>query len=202
MTALEMKYKFDIKMRELLKALNHPFNTHEVNRLLNESQLKIVLEYAKFFDRNEDVKKILSILVTQYETTTIAPSTMHANAVLIDLPADLVNIAAEKINDSESIRILPMSHDGYIVNVTNPFRKPDSSNVWRIDRNDQQELITDGSITITSYKCDYIRVPTNIDIDNEVDCELSETIHEDIIDGAIRIALDIINRTLQTNKSK
>ena len=200
MTALEMKYKFDIKMRELLKSLNHPFNTNEINRLLNEAQLKLVIEYSKFFDRNEDVKKILSILVTNYETTTIASSTMHTNGYLISLESDTINVVSELVNNDETIRIKPMAHDEFIVNLQNPFKKPDSTVFWRIDRVNMQEIITDGTV-LTSYKCDYIRMPTDIDIDNNVDCELQETIHEDIIDGAIRIALEIINRQLNNNKT-
>lgn len=202
MTALEMKYKFDIKMRELLKSLNHPFNTSEVNRLLNESQLKLVRQYAEFYDRNEDVKKLLSVLTLPFETSTFETANVHTNGKLITLPTDCLNVVAEQVNHSNTIKIKPMSHDEYIVNIKNPFKMPDSANVWRLDRMDKQELIPDSTVQITSYQCDYITMPPDIDIDNGIDCVLQPQIHEDIIDGAIRIALDIINRQLQTNKKQ
>lgn len=199
MTALEMKYKFDIKMRQLLKSLNHPFSTSEVNRLLNESQLKIVRAYSDMFDRNEDVRKILSVLVNSYSTTTLASSVAHPNSVLVALP-DLLNVVSETVNESNNIKIKPMSHDEYIVNINNPFKQPDTNNVWRLDSNDSQELITDGTLVITSYRCSYIGMPPDIDIDNDIDCVLQSQIHEDIVDRAIRLALTIINRSLQPNK--
>lgn len=197
MTALEMKYKFDIKMRELLGSLNHPFNTNEINRLLNESQLKIVREYSDYFDRNEDVRKLLSVLVDNYSTSTILPSSTHPNAYVVSLP-DLLNVVSEMVNNSNDIKVKPFSHDEYIVNINNPFKKPDTNNVWRVDMQDKQILVTDGTLTITSYSCNYIGMPPDIDIDNNVDCVLQSQIHEDIINGAIKIALDIINRRLQT----
>lgn len=200
MTALEMKYKFDIKMRELLNSLNHPFNTNEINRLLNEAQLKIVREYSDFFDRNEDVRKILSVLVKPYTTSTISTSTTYPNAYYVNLP-DLLNVVAERVNNSNDIKIKPFSHDEYIVNINCPFKKPDANNVWRIDMEDHQELITDGTVTVTSYQCSYIGMPPDIDIDNGIDCVLQSQIHEDIINSAIQIALSIIQRSLQTNKT-
>lgn len=202
MTALEMKYKFDIKMRELLKSLNHPFNTAEVNRMLNEAQLKLVKEYADYFDRNEDVKKILSVLVIPYSTTNITPSTTHTNGFVATVPSDVLNIVSEKVNNSNLIKVKPLAHDEYIVNVPNPFKQPDSTNVWRVDMEDKQTLISDGNVQITSYQCNYIRMPNDIQIDGNVDCELQSQIHEDIIDFAIKIALEIINRSLQLNNNK
>lgn len=202
MTALEMKYKFDIKMRELLKSLNHPFNTVEINRIFNEAQLKIVRQYADYFDRNEDVRKILSVLVEAVEVTSFAVGdTCHPNGKLVTLASDNINVVSERVNNSNDIKIKPMSHDEYIVNIKNPFKQPDANNVWRIDRLNAQELITDGIVTIESYQYDYIKIPPDINIDTETDCVLPAQIHEDIIDLAIRLALDIINRKLQTNKN-
>jgi hypothetical protein len=122
--------------------------------------------------------------------------------VLVTLESDVLNVVSERVNNSNDIKIKPMSHDEYIVNIKNPFKKPDSENVWRIDRLDAQELITDGVVVITSYQYDYIKMPPDIDIDNNVDCVLQSQIHEDITDLAVKLALDIINRKLQTNKNQ
>lgn len=198
--ALDMKYRFDIKMRELLKSLNHPFNTNEINRLLNEAQLRLVKEYARYFDRNEDVRKLLSVLVKQFVATTFDTDYTHPNGMHVVLPPQVLNVVSETVNNSTTIKIKPMSHDEYIVNINNPFKKPDANTVWRIDRMDAQELITDGTVVINSYECDYIIMPPSIDIDNNIACVLQDQVHEEIIDEAIRIALSIINRSLQTNK--
>lgn len=195
MTALEMKYKFDIKMRELLGQLNHPFNTHEINRLLNEAQLIIVKKYADLFDVDEEVRKILAVLVKQFTTTTFTTTGAHTNGVIVILPSDVYNVVAELANGN--IHVKPTSNDEYVVNVPNPFKTPSPTLFWRLDRLDGQEIISDGT-TITSYSCDYIKMPVDIDVDNYIDCELPASTHEDIVNGAIDIALSIINRQLQT----
>ena len=71
MTSAEMKYRFDIKMRDVLKAVNHPFTTQDINRFLNEAQLNLVKRYADIFERDEDARKILSVLVKPFSTETI-----------------------------------------------------------------------------------------------------------------------------------
>jgi len=203
MTALEMKYKFDIKMRQLLKSLNHPFNTHEINRLLNEAQLKLVRQYADVFDRNEDVRKILAVLVDAGEVTSFAVgNTCHPNGRLVTLASDVLNVVSERVNNSNDIKIKPMSQDEYIVNIKNPFKQPDANTVWRLDRLDSQELITDGIVGIISYQYDYIKMPPDINIDTGVDCALQSQIHEDIINLATELALIIINRQLTKNNNE
>lgn len=197
MTALEMKYKFEIKMRQLLKSLNHPFNTIEINRLLNEAQLNLVKKYAEMFDSSEDVRKILAVLVKQFSTTTFTTTGAHVNGKFVTLPSDVYNVVSELANGT--IHVKPMSHDEYVVNIVCPFKKPSATLFWRLDRIDAQEIITDGTV-LTSYKCDYIRMPTDINIDADIDCELPASMHEEIIDAAIEIALSIINRQLQTKK--
>jgi hypothetical protein len=200
MTALEMKYKFDIKMRELLKALNHPFTTSEINRLLNEAQLKIVLDYYKHYEQSEEIRKILSALVTPYTTSTFAAGT-HENGYLVTLPTDLVDVLEESVNNILKVKVMTL--DEYTINIRNPFKKPftDTSDstvpglVWRLDVQDTHELITDGVTQLGHYDINYLKYPPDIDIDNSVDCVLNASIHEDIINLAIQIALEIIART-------
>lgn len=201
MRAVEMKYKFDMKMRDLLHALNHPFTTHEINRFINEAQLNICRRYADQYEKDENVRQIMSVLVKPFKVTTFTTDTNNfTNGVYADansqmLNLDCLSIANELVNNT--IKVKPTTHDEYSVNKDNPFKKPYSKLVWRIDRKDLKELITDGTFTITKYSGDYIDYPADIDIDNDVDCILTAQIHEDIVNEAVAIALNVINRTAQ-----
>ena len=201
MTALEMKYEFDIKLRDILKALNHPFTTHEVSRLMNKSQLALVREYAKYFEQNEEFRKVLSPLVTPYTVTLfVTDAENHTNGAYVRMPEDLIKVVAELVNGS--IAVKPVSLDEYSSNITNPFKKPSSALVWRLDRNDKHELITDGTVTLTSYSMDYIDYPPDIDVDNSIDCVLAGAVHDDIVEGAIKSALIILSRKAQMFNTK
>jgi len=203
MTALEMKYEFDIKLRDVLDVLGEPFTTNEVSRMLNESQLKMVKEYARFFEKNEEVRKVLGVLVEPYSTTTFTnDTTNHTNGKYVTLPTDYIRTVSEQVNSSNSIRVKPVTLDEYITNIGNPHKMPYSGLVWRLDRDGKHELITDGTVTLTAYAMDYVKLPPDIDIDNSIDSVLSDTVHEDIIDGAIRIALVILGRKTQLFNTK
>lgn len=204
MTSAEMKYRFDIKMRDVLKAVNHPFTTQDINRFLNEAQLNLVKRYADIFERDEDARKILSVLVKPFSTETISSYTAfeYTNAFLVTGLPDFLNVILERVNKSMTIKVKPMSSDEITVNINNPFKKPDVNTVWRLDVADNHVLITDGTLIITSYFCLYIDMPSNIDIDDEAkSCVLQEQVHEDIVNNAVQSALNVINRMLQSNKS-
>mgnify|MGYP001179655363 FL=1 len=203
MTSAEMKYRFDIKMRDVLKAVNHPFTTQDINRFLNEAQLNLVKRYADIFERDEDARKILSVLVKPFSTETISSYTAfeYTNAFLVTGLPDFLNVVLERVNKSMTIKVKPMSSDEITVNANNPFKKPDINTVWRLDVENSHVLITDGTLILTSYFCLYIDMPPNIDIDDETKpCVLQEQIHEDIVNNAVQSALNAINRTLQLNK--
>lgn len=201
MRAVDMKYKFDIKLRGLLGALNHPFTTNEINRFINESQLAIVREYADDFEKDENVRQTLSVLTQRYITTTFTTDqTTLPYSYYVTLPSDILSIVSELVNDH--IRVKPITHDEYSVNVHNPFKEPSSTLVWRLDIDDKRELITDGSLTLAKYTVDYVTLPPDIDIDAGVDCVLTPQIHEDIVNRAVALAFEVISKTAQVINPK
>jgi hypothetical protein len=197
MTAVEMKYKFDMKLRDLLGALNHPFTTQEINRFLNEAQLDICQQYADKYEIDENARQVLSVYTKPFSYTSFTTDTTnHTNGVYTDtLPSDLLTTVSELVNGS--LRVKPITHDEYSQSIRNPFKVPYSELVWRMDRDDKRELITDGTVAITKYSGDYVTLPDDIDIDNGVDCKLTSQVHENVVDRAIEITLNVINRTSQ-----
>jgi hypothetical protein len=116
-------------------------------------------------------------------------------------------ITSPLTEDSQKViytSVTPVEYDYLIYLKNNPFRKPKDNNkvVWRVElegdpitgtRN--HELITGDSYKIHEYYIVYIKEPKNIVVDvdnpsNQVNCELSEQVHREVIDEAVNLALE------------
>ena len=140
---------------------------------------------------------------------------VHPNGRFFDLPANFVYAIEEAvITDAipnKEVPVKPVTHDIYLANVNNPYKQPYANLVWRMDYSRQvdaegdpndggtvatakrTELITAPGATITKYRIRYLRMPSAIVVDefdptNQKHCVLDETLHETIIDEAVKIA--------------
>jgi hypothetical protein len=144
---------------------------------------------------------------------------VSANGIFVNLPTDsdgnnlvlytlreevaIQNASDSCVADGTLLEVKPITHDEYTANVRNPFKRPDITKVWRLDFSSESngprrhELITDGSYQIATYKLRYLKQPQDIVIGNtllgtlDVDCELNPSMHQEIVDVAVRIAAGI-----------
>ena len=112
--------------------------------------------------------------------------------------------------DDKVVKVIPKTHDEYNVQIKNPFKKPDENVVWRLDYSKQSnidnvELIS--KYDIEKYQLRYIKFPSPIiltslssgdfvgmelSIDSQTDeqtSELDESIHDEIINRAVELAV-------------
>lgn len=102
--------------------------------------------------------------------------------------------------------VLPVTHDEYSRIVKNPFRGPNSRRVLRLNSaQDTLELVS--LYDIQKYAIRYIKKPEPIVLENlpnglTIDgigtsqtCKLSESLHQLILDGAVRLALQSVLST-------
>lgn len=102
--------------------------------------------------------------------------------------------------------VLPVTHDDYSRIVKNPFRGPNSRRVLRLNpTKDKIELVS--LYDISKYIVRYIKKPEPIVLENlpnglTIDgigtsqtCKLSESLHQLILDGAVRLALQSVLST-------
>jgi len=115
------------------------------------------------------------------------------------------------------IKVLPKTHDEYMSNIDNPFVKPKDPNdkgrkatAWRLDFSKAQgagskrhEIVTSGSYGILQYYVRYIAKPTPIIVEDltgytidglsaQTDCVLDDSIHREIVQLAVSIALETV----------
>jgi hypothetical protein len=220
MTATEMRDLFLVLYDKVTNLAAPGYTDSEIAQFLNKAQLQFVKQrynhkgnkYRDGFEKTEKRRKDLSELTRNADLGSTSVSSSQAgvspNGVFYDLPTDFLYALREEVTISSSdscvdgnrISVKPVTHDEYTINISNPFKKPDTGQVWRLDYSrdfagsanaKRHEVITGGSYTISTYHLRYLKRPVDIDIANSVDSELDESIHEEIVDMAVRIATGI-----------
>ncbi|MBV1929991.1 MAG: hypothetical protein KUG81_10830 [Gammaproteobacteria bacterium] len=211
---------------------------YEKSVYLTRAQLEIVSnyfhpqgnKYKKGFEQSSKRRNDLRELIRPGISTTPALNFTEDEGVsdvdsqFFRIKDNVYLIIQEKIRissddaclDQQYIKVVPKTHDEINIQEKNPFRKPDTSEAWRVDMytrltggsegqddNKVVELIT--PYTINQYKYRYIIYPSPIILVNLLDeypeenltidgvtsaatCALSESIHREIIGRAVELA--------------
>lgn len=186
--------------------------------------------YGDSFEKTEEIRRYLSNLVgdaypAQILNSTAKPLSADDMHVFYSLPADLWYVTYEvaQVNkgctDSQgepvntTMDIVPVRQDEYHKLRKNPFRGANDRRVLRADLADGVvELIS--KYAIQNYYVRYLRRPNPIileDLPNGVtinsinkasDCELHEALHQEIIELAVRMALQSKGINLRSGTSE
>jgi hypothetical protein len=217
MTAAEFKEAFLIKYDRLANLAAPGYDDNEISFILTQAQEQLVKSHYNFksnkfkdgFEETEKRRKDLSELTRNANLDSSAISLdqdgVSQNGIFYNLPDDLLYTIREEATlasddtcvNGDRVGVRPVTHDEYVANINNPFKKPGTSRVWRLDfstgnnTNRRHELITNGSYTIDTYHVRYIKRPIAINIPLNITSELDESVHSEIVDRAVRIATGI-----------
>ncbi len=175
-------------------------------------------KYKKGFENSEKRRVDLKELVDNYNSTTTITSNkrISLDSKFFVIPEDVFVIIYETATITtgdcfidKQITVVPKTHDEYNIQIQNPFKQPHKNKIWRldiskIDNNKVVELIS--PYTISEYQLRYIKYPKpiiltnlntsfpgdNLSIDgftSEQTCELDKSIHREILDRAVELAL-------------
>ena len=237
MTANELANEFEIRYDKITNFAAPGYEDDEISALLNDATERFIKSvyqpkgnrYREGFEGTEKRRKDLSELIrgpkdlTGTLVTSIAADQdqIVQYGRMFNLPTDFwLAIYEEALTDEDDctssttpkaklrVRIEPVTHDEYVINKKNPYRKPyidaNDGMVWRLDFSREaigtnpkrHELVTDGTFNVTEYYLRYVKKPRKIVVDrttpaNQVDCELDEMTHSEIVDIAVRRAVGI-----------
>ena len=97
------------------------------------------------------------------------------------------------------VPVVPITHDRYNKIVNDPFHQPNENKVVRLGIGGSPEIITGALQTLSSYILRYIRRPASVQFGTaytlpttNIDCDLPESTHKEIIKMAVAEALDNI----------
>lgn len=217
MTAAEQQNAFKFGM-DKWDSLNYPnFQPFEIDLLLNQAQDRIAKQrygstnvkrqsFEETQKRTDDLKNVVKTAIL----TPLANQAINKpNGLFVQLPVDYWFALNEECdlqyNNCHSelvitrIPVRPIQHDDYNKTIKDPYNKPWEEEIVRLESDTYVELITADNQTVTNYYLRYIKKPVRIDsvsIPN-VDCELSDHLHQEIVNEAINLALEGIEARRQ-----
>jgi len=214
MTAAEFKSQFLILYDKVANLSAPPYEDSEIETFLNMAQLEFVKSHYNYKknkekEGTEETENRRKELVSLVRYSTLSPSTSQSgvfpNGVVFDLPTELMYTLTENAViasdddciDGNVVEIKPITHDEYNAYIKNPFKKPDSSLIWRLDfgyksSKIKHELITGDDYTITTYNLRYLKIPNKIQLPSGtilgITSELNPIVHDAIVNIAVRMA--------------
>lgn len=195
------------------------FDEYEKSLFLTKAQEELVISlyngknpYGDSFERTEEQRRYLSKLVIDSELNPIAttngiPLGLDSKSKFFTLPDDLwfityesVTIDDGKCDSMTQMDVYPTTQDEYHKIKKNPFRGANNRRALRLDLADGViEIIC--KYNVTKYYLRYLRKPSPIVLEDMPDgvtvnnisvaknCELHEALHQQILEIAVRMAL-------------
>lgn len=199
MTLEELSNEFDVIVNSYDNSQSLVFNEYEKSIYLTKAQEYIIKDLYRNYEGTEELNSYLNTLIKD----KIYPIKDITN-IELDYPDNFLYILKEYANiattckSSERVSVLPITQDEYNETVGNPFRGS-KSKVLRLSE-DKIKLITD--LPIVSYTMTYLSnpspiilvdLPNGLTINNEskksTTIETSESIHREILDKAVQLAI-------------
>ena len=199
MTLEELSNEFDVIINSYDNSQSLVFNEYEKSIYLTKAQEYIIKDLYRNYEGTEELNSYLKTLIKD-KTYTIEDSTN----IELDYPDNFLYRLKEYANinttckSNSRVDVLPITQDEYNEVVGNPFRGS-KSKVLRLEEN-KIKLITD--LPIISYTMTYlsnpspiilIDLPNGLTINNESEksttIETSESIHREILDKAVQLAI-------------
>ena len=199
MTLEELSDEFDVIVNSYDNSQSLVFNEYEKSIYLTKAQEYIIKDLYRNYEGTEELNSYLKTLIKD-KTYTIEDSTN----IELDYPDNFLYILKEYANinttckSNNRVDVLPITQDEYNEVIENPFRGS-KSKVLRLEEN-KIKLITD--LPIISYTMTYLSnpspiilvdLPNGLTINNEskksTTIETSESIHREILDKAVQLAI-------------
>lgn len=199
MTLEELSNEFDVIINSYDNSQSLVFNEYEKSIYLTKAQEYIIKDLYRNYEGTEELNSYLKTLIKD-KTYSIEDSTN----IELDYPDNFLYILKEYANinttckSNSRVDVLPITQDEYNEVVRNPFRGS-KSKVLRLEEN-KIKLITD--LPIISYTMTYLSnpspiilvdLPNGLTINNKSEksttIETSESIHREILDKAVQLAI-------------
>jgi len=226
MTTTEFKNEFLIHYNAIATNSAPGLDSYEISVFLTKAQLELVKnyynpdgnKYKEGFENSEKRRTDLKELIKNFKSINGFKSSEAISNLskFFEIPEDVFLIVNERsviktddCLDGSILNTIPKTHDEYNIQISNPFKNPDDSVVWRLDiskigTKKVVELIS--NYDIKEYNLRYLKYPNPIIISdlslefpgeglsidgltNITQCELHKSIHREVLDRAVELAL-------------
>ena len=215
----DFSHGFDVLLNSYNAPADISLNEHEKSVFLTNAQETLVTDLYtgkntsdESFEKTEELRRYLSPMIKEANLDPITTTSgnilgMESSSKFFTLPDDLwfityesVMVSDSKCENMSSLGVFPVRQDEYHKIRKNPFRGANNRRALRLDLSDNViEIIS--SLTVASYYVRYLRklkpiilvdLPDGLTINNiseATDCELHESLHQRILEMAVRMAL-------------
>jgi hypothetical protein len=229
MTTQELKNEFLIHYNAIASNSSPGLDDYEISVYLTKAQLELIKDYydplsnrkKTGFENTEKRRSDLKGLIKPFKTnvSTTNSNGLHSTSKFFTLSTDVFLIIYEQYqivstdcNNGRLIKVIPITHDDYNIQVNNPFKNPDDNTVWRLDASyDTKKTVVEliskfNTLSSPYYSGRYLKYPKPIIVGNlntlfpsdgltidglsaVTECELGEGIHREILDRSVELAL-------------
>ena len=194
----------------LIDKANAPwFNDDEKDKFINLAQIEFVDSSYRLFEYNEEVRAKLLPLVVPKIVSLTSSGNINMDSIsdlryVLSLRGDYTNSCGEVVTRA----ISPIQLDDEVRNQLDPFNKNDDINPGYTQENNDNgnTIIIKSDTTPTNVLLKYLKTPVDVDKSNSVNCELSLSSHEEIVNIAVRKMLgniqDQFGYQVQSQESK
>lgn len=238
MTTSEFISEFDLGYNNILGEGAPGLDNYERSVYLTTAQEELAKSLysgntpsKQSFEDSERNRRALNELVKDYKATDVVASSrgLVDDSKMFTVPNDIMFIIAETatISSTDSclngkvVVVKPITHDEFMVSYKNPFRKPNSNKVFRVDISKENSSNTVELVSpenLSQYNIRYVKYPkpiivSNLTTDPQVgglgltingetsvaNSELNSYLHREIVNRAVELAVrDYRENTLQT----
>lgn len=213
----EFSDQFDVMLNTFGEGMYIALDEYEKSVFLTQAQQKVVETLYNgnagySFEESEGLRRCLSSLVKTVEILDTVPQPLikpiSKNSYFFMLPDDLWFITYEKVTikadnecmNGKELDVMPVAQDEYLKTARNPFRGANNRRALRLDvEKNIVEIVS--KYEVDKYLVRYVRklhpiiltnLPDGLTIQGEsiiTECELHPSLHDVILNEAVRIAL-------------
>ena len=231
MNVEDFSHGFDVLLDSYNTQASISLNEYEKSVFLTDSQEFLVLGLYKGdsgstrgFEHTEEMRRYLSTLIKEANLSPIENSTgilgVDSKSKFFTLPDNIwlityeaVRLSGEECEALKTQEVYPVRQDEYHKIRKNPFRGANARRALRLDLSDNViEIISNSQIA--SYYVRYLRKLKPIVLEDftgeisingvsqKTECELPETLHQRILEGAVMMALRAKGINLENNENR
>lgn len=169
----------------------------EISSFLNKAQNEIVKShvlgptttYQLGINQTSKRDVELDSLVTIVKYSTTSGDTIHPDGTLWQISNSDYNplvILSEVANDEYNV--VELSYAQFNRFMAGIYKHPKKNQCWKVRHDGNFEIISPVNVTIDKITQVYVRLPQQINIEDEIDCELPEVLHDEIVQRAVELA--------------
>lgn len=208
--------QFDLEWNNIMSDMAPNLDDYEKSRFLTQAQEQVVIGLydgslgdgfeGKELTRRQLANLLVEVRINATDFISISPKILNFSEFDVSLPTDLLVIVNERAtithpnccNQPKEVNVVPTKYDELNKVLNNPFRRPNSNKVLRLDKTTNDiRLLT--PYQLHSYVCEYLRKPVPIilmdlgqyqidGIQGPSDCELDSSLHRTILTQAVQLA--------------